>query len=66
MRRLIAKIKNQRLTKHYSQEKLALLAYVSPRHYGRFESCQANITIKLLKKLARVLKTSVYELTKGA
>ena len=56
---------NSRKKRKLSQEQLALLSDIDRTYLARIEEGKANPTIKVLKKLSRVLKTRVSFLLKG-
>lgn len=51
--------------KKLSQEQLALLSDIDRTYYARIEEGKANPSIKILSKIARILKMRIGELVKG-
>ncbi|OGK23857.1 hypothetical protein A2954_07145 [Candidatus Roizmanbacteria bacterium RIFCSPLOWO2_01_FULL_37_12] len=63
--RLAEKIISLRQKRKLSQEQLALLSDLDRTYIARIEEGKANPSIKVLNKLARVLKTRISSLLKG-
>ncbi len=57
------KIKNLRLERGFTQEELSQKLGVSRQRYARVESGTAQITLKILEKLADVYKIRISEIT---
>lgn len=49
-------IKKYRKLRKYSQEKMAELLEISPRHYQRIENKESNPSIELFKKIINILQ----------
>lgn len=56
------RIRNLRLSKHLSQEKVALRACITTAYLGQIERGEKNPTVKLVGKIANVLEISLSEL----
>ena len=63
--RLADKVINIRQKRNLSQEQLALLSDLDRTYIARIEEGKANPSIKVLNKLARVLKIRISTLLKG-
>ena len=63
--RLAEKIISVRQKRKLSQEQLALLSDLDRTYLARIEEGKANPSVKVLNKLARVLKTRISVLLKG-
>lgn len=59
------RIKEMRIKKGLSQEKLALLSDLDRTYIPSIENGKRNISITVLEKLSNALDISVSELTKG-
>ena len=57
-------IKEYRIKNGYTQEKIAELLDISPRHYQRIEKDYNNTTIKMLIKIIEILKISDSDIIK--
>ena len=55
----------QRKRKFISQEQLALQSAIDRGYLSRIETGQANPSVKILNKIARVLKMKLSQLIKG-
>lgn len=60
--RLGERIKSLRTSKHYSQEKLALLAGINTAYVGQIERGEKNATVRSAAKIAKALELSLSEL----
>lgn len=49
-------IKKYRKLRKYSQEQMAELLEISPRHYQRIENKESNPSIELFKKIINILQ----------
>lgn len=63
--RLADKVTTLRVKRQLSQEQLALLSDLDRTYIARIEEGKANPSIKVLNKLARVLKIRISTLLKG-
>ena len=63
--RLGKKILKKREIRQLSQEQLALLSNMDRTYLARIEEGKANPSIKVLNKLAQVLRTRISSLLKG-
>ncbi len=57
-----SRIRNLRLSKHLSQEKVALRACITTAYLGQIEREEKNPTVKLVEKIANVLEISLSDL----
>ncbi len=64
-RRLGGKIFHQRKSKELSQEQLALLSTVNRTYLSKIEKGRANPSVRILGKLARVLRVKIKDLLDG-
>lgn len=64
-KRIGEKILSARKKKAISQEKLAMLADLDRTYISRIEKGKANPTVKVLRKIARALKTKIAVLLQG-
>ena len=55
-------LKVERAKKELTQEQLAELAGISPKHLTKIENCKVTPSVYIVYKLATVLKTTVDEL----
>ena len=61
-KRIAVNIRRLRLCRGLSQETLAQISGISPRHLQRLEAAQINVTIESLCKLADALEVDVIHL----
>jgi len=64
-KRLGCRIIAERKRKHLSQEQLALLSNMDRTYLARIEEGKANPSVKILYKIARILKVRLYDLVQG-
>jgi transcriptional regulator with XRE-family HTH domain len=64
-KRLGERIIHVRSKKKLSQEQVALLSDIDRTYFARIEEGKANPSIKILSKIARILKMRIDELVKG-
>jgi len=64
-KRIGERIHTERKKRNLSQEKLSLLSDVDRTYIARIERGKANPTMKVLNKLARVLKIKIHRLIRG-
>ncbi len=64
-KRLGERIIHVRNKKKLSQEQVALLSDIDRTYFARIEEGKANPSIKILSKIARILKMRIDELVKG-
>jgi transcriptional regulator with XRE-family HTH domain len=64
-KRLGRRLIGQRKRKELSQEQLAMLSTVDRTYLARIEEGKANPSVKVLNKIAKVLKVRLSDLLKG-
>ncbi len=64
-KRLGKRIINRRKVKRLSQEELALLSHMDRTYLARIEEGKANPTVKVLNKVAKILKITLCNLLFG-
>lgn len=65
-KRIGEKIVSTRIKRKMSQEELALLSDVDRTFLARIEGGKANFSVKVLNKIAKVLKTRLVNLVRDA
>lgn len=63
--RLAKRIIKERKKKKISQEQLALLSEIDRTYIARIEEGKANPTVKILNKIAKILRVRLWKLLKG-
>lgn len=63
LRKFGDKVRNERLKRGFSQEKLALKAGVHRTYIGMIERAEKNITLENIEKIAKALDVKVRDLT---
>lgn len=64
-KRLGCSLIGQRKRKELSQEQLSMLSTVDRTYLARIEEGKANPSVKVLNKIAKILKVRLSELLKG-
>jgi len=64
-KRLGCRLVGQRKRKELSQEQLAMLSTVDRTYLARIEEGKANPSVKILNKIAKVLKVRLSDLLRG-
>ena len=64
-KRLGCRLMGQRKRKELSQEQLAMLSTVDRTYLARIEEGKANPSVKILNKIAKVLKVRLSDLLRG-
>lgn len=63
--RIARQVRKLRTESGWTQEQLAQLSDLAPRHLQRIEAAEANVTVTSLTKLANALAVDVSELLRG-
>lgn len=64
-KRLGLRISSERKLRDFTQERLALLTGIDRTYLARIEEGKANPSLKIIYKIARLLRLKVCELLKG-